>query len=90
MQKEILSFSKMHVDGDLVITATQDELLLKDGRILKDTMSGLWNVTLGYSNNNIKQSMMNQLVKLPYASNFSGFIVKQLKNMLNKFVKEQI
>ena len=63
----------MHVDGDLVITATQDELLLKDGRILKDTMSGLWNVTLGYSNNNIKQSMMNQLVKLPYASNFSGY-----------------
>ena len=73
MQKEILSFSKMHVDGDLVITATQDELLLKDGRVLKDTMSGLWNVTLGYSNNNIKQSMMNQLVKLPYASNFSGY-----------------
>ena len=73
MQKEILSFSKMHVDGDLVITASQDELLLKDGRILKDTMSGLWNVTLGYSNNNIKQSMMNQLVKLPYASNFSGY-----------------
>ena len=75
MQKEILSFSKMHVDGDLVITATQDELLLKDGRVLKDTMSGLWNVTLGYSNNNIKQSMMNQLVKLPYASNFSGIIL---------------
>ena len=63
----------MHVDGDLVITATQDELLLKDGRVLKDTMSGLWNVTLGYSNSNIKQSMMNQLVKLPYASNFSGY-----------------
>ena len=50
-----------------------DELLMKDGRVLKDTMSGLWNVTLGYSNNNIKQSMMNQLVKLPYASNFSGY-----------------
>ena len=73
MQKEILSFSKMHVEGDQVITATHDELLMKDGRVLKDTMSGLWNVTLGYSNNNIKQSMMNQLVKLPYASNFSGY-----------------
>ena len=36
-------------------------------------MSGLWNVPLGYSNQNIKQSMMNQLVKLPYASNFSGY-----------------
>ena len=73
MQKEILSFSKMHVEGDQVITATHDELLMKDGKVLKDTMSGLWNVTLGYSNNNIKQSMMNQLVKLPYASNFSGY-----------------
>ena len=73
MQKEILSFSKMHVEGDQVITATHDELLMKDGRVLKDTMSGLWNVTLGYSNNNIKQSMMNQLVKLPYTSNFSGY-----------------
>ena len=46
MQKEILSFSKMHVEGDQVITATHDELLMKDGRVLKDTMSGLWNVTL--------------------------------------------
>ena len=45
MQKEILSFSKMHVEGDQVITATHDELLMKDGRVLKDTMSGLWNVT---------------------------------------------
>ena len=90
MQKEILSFSKMHVEGDQVITATHDELLMKDGRVLKDTMSGLWNVTLGYSNNNIKQSMMHQLVKLPYASNFLVIIVQQLKNMLKKFVKEQI
>ena len=40
MQKEILSFSKMHVDGDLVITATQDELLLKDGRILNMKQTG--------------------------------------------------
>ena len=63
----------MHVEGDQVITATHDELLMKDGRVLKDTMSGLWNVSLGYSNQNIKQSMMNQIVKLPYTSNFSGY-----------------
>ena len=31
----------MHVGADEVITASQDELLLKDGRVLKDTMSGL-------------------------------------------------
>ena len=77
----------MHVDGDQVITASQDELLMKDGRILKDTMSGLWNVTLGYSNNNIKQSMMNQLVKLPYASNFSGYHSQTTEQYANEICK---
>ena len=38
---------------------------------IKRSHVGLWNVTLGYSNN-IKQSMMNQLVKF-YASNFSVY-----------------
>ena len=87
MQKEILSFSKMNVEGDQVITATHDELLMKDGRVLKDTMSGLWNVTLGYSNNNIKQSMMNQLVKLPYASNFSGYHSQTTEQYANEICK---
>ena len=87
MQKEILSFSKMHVEGDQVITATHDELLMKDGRVLKDTMSGLWNVTLGYSNQNIKQSMMNQLVKLPYASNFSGYHSQTTEQYANEICK---
>jgi adenosylmethionine-8-amino-7-oxononanoate aminotransferase len=87
MQKEILSFNKMHVEGDQVITATHDELLMKDGKVLKDTMSGLWNVTLGYSNNNIKQSMMNQLVKLPYASNFSGYHSQTTEQYANEICK---
>ena len=60
--KEILSFSKMHVGADEVVTATNDELLLKDGRVLKDTMSGLWNVSLGYSNQNIKQSIKDWIL----------------------------
>ena len=59
--KEILSFSKMHVGAEQVVSAKYDELLMKDGKIYKDTMSGLWNVTLGYSNDNIKQAMINQL-----------------------------
>ena len=71
--KEILSFSKIHSGAEQVITAKFDELLMSDGKIYKDTMSGLWNVSLGYSNDNIKQAMMNQMVKLPYASNFSGY-----------------
>ena len=87
MQKEILSFNKMHVEGDQVITATHDELLMKDGRVLKDTMSGLWNVSLGYSNQNIKQSMMNQIVKLPYASNFSGYHSATTEKYANEICK---
>jgi len=71
--KEILSFSKIHIGAEQVVTAKFDELLMSDGKIYKDTMSGLWNVSLGYSNDNIKQAMMNQMVKLPYASNFSGY-----------------
>ena len=77
----------MHVEGDQVITATHDELLMKDGRVLKDTMSGLWNVTLGYSNDNIKQSMINQLVKLPYASNFSGYHSQTTEQYANEICK---
>ena len=51
MQKEILSFSKIHIGAEEVITGKYDELLMKGGKVLKDTMSGLWNVTLGYSKN---------------------------------------
>ncbi len=87
MQKEILSFSKIHIGAEEVITATYDELLLKDGRVLKDTMSGLWNVPLGYSNWIIKQSMMNQLVKLPYASNFSGYHSQTTEKYANEICK---
>jgi adenosylmethionine-8-amino-7-oxononanoate aminotransferase len=61
--------------------------LLKDGKVLKDTMSGLWNVPLGYSNNNIKQSMINQLIKLPYASNFSGYHSQTTEKYANEICK---
>lgn len=71
--KEILSFNKIHSGAEEVISAKSYELTFKDGKVLKDTMSGLWNVPLGYSNTNIKQVMKEQLDKLPYASNFSGY-----------------
>ena len=73
MPREILSFKKIYSDAEKIVTGKYYELLTEDGKIYKDTMSGLWNVPLGYSNDNIKQSMMNQLVKLPYTSNFSGY-----------------
>tara|TARA_B110000444_G_scaffold258328_1_gene298943 strand:+ start:1520 stop:2614 length:1095 start_codon:yes stop_codon:yes gene_type:complete len=87
MQKEILSFSKIHIGAEQVITAKYDELLMSDGRVYKDTMSGLWNVPLGYSNENIKQSMINQLVKLPYTSNFSGYHSETTEKYANEICK---
>ena len=87
MQKEILSFSKIHIGAEEVISATYDELLMSDGKVYKDTMSGLWNVPLGYSNENIKQSMINQLVKLPYTSNFSGYHSETTEKYANEICK---
>lgn len=87
MQKEILSFSKIHSGAEQVITAKYDELLMSDGKVYKDTMSGLWNVPLGYSNENIKQSMINQLVKLPYTSNFSGYHSETTEKYANEICK---
>ena len=87
MQKEILSFSKIHIGAEEVITGKYDELLMKGGKVLKDTMSGLWNVPLGYSNDRIKQSMINQLVKLPYASNFSGYHSQTTEQYANEICK---
>ena len=85
--KEILSFSKIHTGAEQVVTAKYDELLMSDGKIYKDTMSGLWNVSLGYSNDNIKQAMMNQMVKLPYASNFSGYHSKTAEEYASTICK---
>ena len=51
-------------------------------------MSGLWNVSLGYSNQNIKQSMMNQLVKLLHMQViFLVIIVQLLKNTGDEICK---
>jgi len=85
--KEILSFSKIYSEAEQVISAKYYELLTKDGKVYKDTMSGLWNVPLGYSNENIKHSMMTQLVKLPYASNFSGYHSEIAEKYANEICK---
>ena len=85
--KEILSFSKIYSNAEQIVTATKYELLTTDGKVYKDTMSGLWNVPLGYSNDIIKQSMINQLVKLPYSSNFSGYHSKTSEQYATEICK---
>ena len=70
--KEILSFKKINANADQVVKAEGYKLHLKNGKVLIDTMSGLWCTPLGYSNDRIKTAMKIQLDKLPYGSNFSG------------------
>ncbi|MDR3468303.1 MAG: aminotransferase class III-fold pyridoxal phosphate-dependent enzyme [Xanthobacteraceae bacterium] len=43
-----------------------------DGRKVLDGVGGLWNVTLGYSCDPIKQAIADQLAELPYYSGFRG------------------
>lgn len=70
--KEIHSFSKTNLSAQKV-TRTFDFLFeTTDGKIYKDTMSGLWCSPLGYSNTNIKNAINRQLTINPYSSNFLG------------------
>ena len=72
MSKEIMSFAKLNSHTGRVVSAKDYTLTLENGKLLTDTMSGLWTTPLGYSNDIMKAAMTNQLNKLPYASNFSG------------------
>ena len=67
-----MSFAKLNSHTDRVVSAKDYTLTLENGKLLTDTMSGLWTTPLGYSNDIMKAAMTNQLNKLPYASNFSG------------------
>ena len=70
--KEILSFKKLNSKVEQVVRAESYQLYLKNGKVLNDTMSGLWCVPLGYSNKDIKDEMIKQLNLLPYGTNFLG------------------
>ena len=70
--KEILSFRKLNASVDKIVSADDYRLHLDTGETLIDTMSGLWCTPLGYSNEPIKQAMVEQLNILPYGNNFTG------------------
>ena len=70
--KEILSFKKLNSKVEQVVSAESYQLYLKNGKVLNDTMSGLWCVSLGYSNKDIKDEIIRQLNLLPYGTNFLG------------------
>ena len=70
--KEILSFKRLNLKAEQVVKAVSYQLHLKNGQILNDTMSGLWCVPLGYSDEDIKAEMIKQLNTLTYGTNFLG------------------
>lgn len=70
--KEISSFAKMHSENSIVEEAYDYFVKLKSGKIITDTMSGLWCSPLGYSQQFIKDAAYQQSLKNPYYSNFLG------------------
>jgi acetylornithine aminotransferase len=70
--KEIHSFSKTNSTTPKVTKTFNFFIETSDGKIYKDTMSGLWCSPLGYSNINIKTAITKQLALNPYSSNFLG------------------
>lgn len=71
-----------------------DGVLLYDvtGRRFLDAYSGLWNVNLGFSDNEIKDAMKNQIGKLPYCNPIisANENAKELGELLCKITHEEI
>ena len=67
-----LHSEQIHLDGKLWVRGEGCELIDADGGRFIDAMSGLWNVTLGYSQPTLVQAAATQMTTLAYASGYSG------------------
>jgi adenosylmethionine-8-amino-7-oxononanoate aminotransferase len=47
-------------------------LYTTDGRKILDGMAGLWNVNIGYGNTELPDAARDQMLRLPFTSNFAG------------------
>ncbi len=47
-------------------------LYTTDGKKILDGMAGLWNVNIGYGNTELPEVAREQMLKLPFTSNFAG------------------
>src|SRR6185436_243586 len=47
-------------------------LYTSDGKKILDAMAGLWNVNIGYGNTELPDVAREQMLKLPFTSNFAG------------------
>lgn len=61
-----------HANPLVVESADRVWLHTTDGRRVLDAMAGLWNVNIGYGNQELPQVAMEQMSKLAYTSNFVG------------------
>jgi 4-aminobutyrate--pyruvate transaminase len=67
-----LHSEKVHLDGKVWVKGEGCELIDADGNRYIDAMSGLWNVTLGYSQPSLVEAAASQMGTLAYASGYSG------------------
>lgn len=67
-----LHSEKTHLDGKVWVKGEGCELIDADGQRFIDAMSGLWNVTLGYSQPTLVAAAAAQMGTLAYASGYAG------------------
>lgn len=61
-----------HADPLIVERAEGVWLYTTDGRKVLDAMAGLWNVNIGYGQNELAEAAREQMLRLPYTSNYVG------------------
>lgn len=67
-----LQHNTSHADALIVNEAKGSWLYTEDGRKILDAFAGMWNVNIGYGNEEIAKASYDQILKLSYMSNFSG------------------
>src|SRR3954466_1598878 len=67
-----LQSTKAHADPLIVEKADGVWLYTTDGRKILDGLAGLWNVNIGYGNQELPDVAAEQMRKLAFTSNFVG------------------
>ncbi len=67
-----LHHPKKHADPLIVERADGVWLYTTDGRKVLDAMAGLWNVNIGYGNQELPDVAREQMRRLPFTSNYVG------------------
>ncbi len=73
-QKQLhpLQHASRHTNPLVIERAEGVYLYTVDGRKILDGMAGLWNVNIGYGNTELPEVAREQMLRLPFTSNFAG------------------